>query len=91
MQPLDQNQCLVLHLKDPIHIYLEPEVQRHGMIIRHTFMKSKYPYLLYKMQKSRFNLQGTVFDSLLLQTSAKHRCTAAAWKPLREDQPCHLH
>ena len=27
---LDQSACLVLHLKDLFHIFLEPEVQGHG-------------------------------------------------------------
>ena len=29
--PLNQNECLVPHLKDLIHIFLEPEAQRCGM------------------------------------------------------------
>ena len=85
MQPVDQNQCLVLHLKDPLHIHLELEAQRRGMIIRHTFMKSKYPYLLYKMQKSRFNLQGTVlpifFNAMQLTATSEMHDNAYSYEP----------
>ena len=34
LQRLDQNQCLVSHLKDQVYIRLEPEVQGHGMKVR---------------------------------------------------------
>ena len=42
--PLDQNECLVPHLKDPIHICLEPEAQGHGMTFKVCNVGSKYPY-----------------------------------------------
>ena len=41
--PLDQNECLVPHLKDPIHICLEPEAQERGMTFKVIFGRSKYP------------------------------------------------
>ena len=67
MQPVDLQEIIAPHLKDPIHICLEPEAQGLGIIIRVILMRSKYPYLLFKMQKSRFNLQGTLpsFNSLI--------------------------
>ena len=40
----DQNQCLVPHLKDPLHICLEPENQGHGMTLNVCNLGSKYPY-----------------------------------------------
>ena len=43
--PLDQNECLVPHLKDPIHICLEPEAQERGMTFRPFFPGSKYPQI----------------------------------------------
>ena len=36
--PLAQNECLVLHLKDPIHICWEPEAQKRGMTFRAIFL-----------------------------------------------------
>ena len=39
--PLAQNECLVPHLKDPIHICWEPEAQKHGMTFRAIFSRSK--------------------------------------------------
>ena len=44
--PLDQNECLVPHLKDLVHIFLEPEAQRHGMAYRAIFCWSNYPKLI---------------------------------------------
>ena len=43
LQPFDQNECLVPHLKHPIHICLEPENQGHGMTFSCSFNGSKYP------------------------------------------------
>ena len=60
MHQVDLQEIIAPHWKDPIHICLEPEAQELGIIFRVIFRQSKYPYLLYKMQKSRFNLQGTV-------------------------------
>ena len=34
LQPLDQNKCLVPHLKDLLHISLEPEAEGHGMTFK---------------------------------------------------------
>ena len=44
--PLDQNECLVPHLKDLIHICLEPEAQRRGMTFKAIFLGSKYPGII---------------------------------------------
>ena len=49
LQPLDQNQCLVSHLKDLFHIYLEIKVQGFWMTFKVCNYGSKYPYLLHKM------------------------------------------
>ena len=38
------NQCLVLHLKDPLHICLEAEVQGYGMTFKVCNFGSKKPY-----------------------------------------------
>ena len=32
--PLNQNECLVPHLQDPIHICLEPEAQGRGTTLK---------------------------------------------------------
>ena len=40
---LDQNRCLVPHLKDSIHICLSPERQECGMIFDYTFKGLNYP------------------------------------------------
>ena len=42
--PLDQNEYLVAHLKDPINIRMEPEAQGHGMTFKVCNFESKYPY-----------------------------------------------
>ena len=34
LQPLDQNQCLVPHLKNLHYICFEPEAQGHGMTFK---------------------------------------------------------
>ena len=39
--PLDQNECLVPHLKDLIHICLEPEAQGRGMTFNVHYIGSK--------------------------------------------------
>ena len=44
LQPLDQNQCLVLHLKDLFHICLEPKAQAFWMTFNLCNCGSKYPY-----------------------------------------------
>ena len=44
--PHDQNELLVPHLKDLVHIYVEPEYQRHGMAFRAIFIRSKYPQII---------------------------------------------
>ena len=41
--PLDQNECLVPHLKDSIHVCLEPEAQEHGMTFRALYAHLIYP------------------------------------------------
>ena len=41
--PLDQNELLVPHLKDPIHICLEPEAQERGMTFRTLYAHLIYP------------------------------------------------
>ena len=64
-EPVDLQDIIAPHLRVPIHICLEPEAQGLGIIIRVIFMRSKYPHLLYKMQKSRFNLQGTVHSPII--------------------------
>ena len=38
----DQNECLIPHLKDLIHICLEPEAQRRGRTFRVIFFSSKH-------------------------------------------------
>ena len=45
LEPLDQNQCLVPHLKDLSHICLEPEVQGHDLTFRVCNLGSKQPHL----------------------------------------------
>ena len=42
---LDQNQCLVPHLKDLIEICLEPKAQGHGMNFKVCNLKSRQPHL----------------------------------------------
>ena len=44
MQPLDENQCLVSHLKDLIHICLETKAQGFSMTFNMCNLGSKYPY-----------------------------------------------
>ena len=44
LQPLDQNQCLVPHLKDLFHICLETKVQGFWMTFNICNLSSKYPY-----------------------------------------------
>ena len=41
LQPFDQNQCLVLHLKGVTFICLEPEVQGHGRTFKVSNLGSK--------------------------------------------------
>ena len=43
--PLDQNEYLVAHLKDPIHICLEPEAQGHGMTFKVCNHSTNEPHL----------------------------------------------
>ena len=45
LQPSDQNQCLVPHLKDLIEICLEPKAQGHGMNFKVCNLKSRQPHL----------------------------------------------
>ena len=40
----DQNQYLLLHLRDPSHIYSEIEVQGYGMTFKLCNLGSKQPY-----------------------------------------------
>ena len=47
--PLDQNQCLVLHLKDLFHICLETKIYGFWMTFKVCNDGSKCPYLLHKM------------------------------------------
>ena len=44
LQPLNQNQCLVFHLKDLIHICLETKAQGFSMTFNVCNLGSKYPY-----------------------------------------------
>ena len=44
LQPLDQNQCLVPHLKDLFYICLETKAQGFGMTFNVFNLGSKYPY-----------------------------------------------
>ena len=46
LQPLDLEGCTVSHLKDLIHICLEPEAQGHGMTFNRFYVGSKYPYFI---------------------------------------------
>ena len=41
--PLDQNELLVPHLKDPIHICLDIEAQERGMTFRTCYAQLIYP------------------------------------------------
>ena len=45
MQPLDQNECLVPHLKDLFHICLESEAQGNNMTFSVCNLGSKQPHL----------------------------------------------
>ena len=45
MQPLDQNEFLVPHLKDLFHMSLKPEAQGYGMIFRVCNLDSKQLHL----------------------------------------------
>ena len=44
LQPLDQNQCLVLHLKDLLHICLEAKAQGFWVTFKVLNLGSKQPY-----------------------------------------------
>ena len=44
LQILDQNQCLVLHFKDLLHIYLETKIQGYNMTFKVCNLGSKQPY-----------------------------------------------
>ena len=46
LQPLDLQGCTVPHLKDLIHICLEPEAQGCGMTFNRFYVGSKYPYFI---------------------------------------------
>ena len=46
LQPLDQNQSLVPHLKDQFHICLEPKAQGCGMTFNRFYVGTKYPYFI---------------------------------------------
>ena len=41
LKPLDQNECLVSHLKDLFCICLEPEIQGRGSLLNLDFALSK--------------------------------------------------
>ena len=43
LQPIDQNEHLVPHLKDLFQICLEPEGEGRSMILKPFYVKSKYP------------------------------------------------
>ena len=60
LQPYDQNQCLVLHLKDPFHICLETKVQGFWMTFKVCNYCSKQPY---------FNRTYIVYDRVFLEVS----------------------
>ena len=51
LQPLDQNECLVHHLKDLPHICLEPKVQDHRMTFKVYNVGSKYVPLFYIIER----------------------------------------
>ena len=42
----DQKKCLVPHLKDLLHIYLEPGAQGDGMLFKSIYIISKYPQII---------------------------------------------
>ena len=46
LQPLDQNQCLVPHLKDLFHICLGIKAQSFWMTFNIYNLSSKYPYFI---------------------------------------------
>ena len=46
LQPLDLKECTVPHLKDLIHICLEPEAQGCGITFNRFYVGSKYPYFI---------------------------------------------
>ena len=46
LQPIDQNEHLVPHLKDLIHIFLEAEAQESSMTFNVIFSRSKYPRII---------------------------------------------
>ena len=46
LQPLNLQECTVPHLKDLIHICLEPELQGCGMTFNRFYVGSKYPYFI---------------------------------------------
>ena len=76
LQPLDQNQCLVPHLKDLFHICLETKAQGFWMTFKVCNHGSKYPYLLHKM--------GFV-DSQFGTTVDQSRWLWGWWTVLKED------
>ena len=43
LKPLDQNECLIPHLKDLVHIFLEPEAKEVGMNLRTLYAHLIYP------------------------------------------------
>ena len=68
LQPLDQNQSLVLHLKDLFHICLETKVQGFWMNFNVCNHGSKYFYLLHKVGFVDFLTYTTVaFNGSILR------------------------
>ena len=63
LQPLDQKQCLVPHLKDLIHICLEPEAQERGVTFRGFLVGQNDPKIHHKMQIIRELLRLAVYFS----------------------------
>ena len=60
LQPLDQDLCLVRHLKDLFHICLETKAQCFWMTFKVCNHGSKDPYLLHKMGFVDSQLSSTV-------------------------------
>ena len=67
LQPLDQNQCLVLHLKDLLHICLEAKAQGFWVTFKVFNFGSKWPhiYRAYVLKGVYFIIKTLYFRSKL--------------------------
>ena len=45
LQPFNLQECIVPHMKDPIHICLEPEAQEHIRTFIYFILHQSAPYL----------------------------------------------